>query len=75
MKTMKKGDVIKRVQDNTAPILEKQGWKFVAKKIWKEEKAGGKKISTEDAPENMKKTKKNKNKKAKKVEETTPETV
>ena len=68
MKTMKNGDVIKRVQDITAPILEKQGWKYVSKKVWKEQKASGKTVHAEDAPANMKKTKKaKKTKKGKKT--------
>jgi hypothetical protein len=70
MKTMTKNGTIKRVQDNTAPILEKQGWTFLAKKVWKDMKSGGKTVHTEDAPENMKKTKKNKNIKKKAVEAT-----
>ena len=60
MKTMIKSGLIKRVQNNTAPILEKKGWAFVAKKVWKDMKDGGKTVHTEDAPENSKKTKKNK---------------
>lgn len=72
MKTMIKNGVLKRVQDKNAQMLVNQGWSFVAKKVWKEQKAGGQAIHSEDAPQNTKKTKKTK--RVKKAVEATVET-
>jgi len=36
MKTMKFGDNIRRVSDNDAFTMEKQGWEYCSKQLWKD---------------------------------------
>ena len=67
MKCIKKENVVKRVKNDSATYLVKQGWAYVAKKEWKVAKAGKPSTSQDEAVvEDVKRVKKAKGAKVKK---------
>ena len=67
MKCIKNGEIVKRVRNESAVVLVKQGWVYAPKSEWKSSKQG-KPVTTHDevVVEDIKKIKKNKGAKVKK---------
>lgn len=63
MKTVKKGNEVKRVDDNTAEIMIKSGWKYCPKHEWKSLKPSKKpkmEVETSEVSDNLSEKKKRK---------------
>ncbi len=60
MKTIKKGNEIKRVSDNEVIKMIKVGWEYCPKKLWKEGKKNKPVIGLDDTTDNMSEKKKRK---------------
>ena len=60
MKTIKKGNEIKRVSDNEVIKMIKLGWEYCPKNLWKEGKKNKPVIGLDDTTDNMSEKKKRK---------------